>query len=155
GPRAPGWRGGDFLSPQLGVMAGAWGSGGAIKQHMLSAAPLDQQSRRNIRAVHYSGTTPFVVGDGGLALVCTDPTGARWDSLAAQLPAAAQWCDFHAISFANDNGWIAGRPGSVVLHTSDKGKTWQTQRTGQTLPLNGLFFLDAKRGWAVGELGTI
>src|SRR4051812_9265878 len=26
---------------------------------------------------------------------------------------------------------------------------------GQTLPLNAVYFLDARHGWAVGELGTI
>ena len=29
------------------------------------------------------------------------------------------------------------------------------QYTGQTLPLNGVFFLDERTGWAVGELGVI
>src|SRR5207237_108591 len=51
--------------------------------------------------------------------------------------------------------WVAGRPGSVVLHSADYGKTWECFPTGQTVPIHGLTFLDPKTGWAVGELGTV
>src|SRR5262249_15185738 len=48
-----------------------------------------------------------------------------------------------------------GRPGSIVLHSGDQGRTWEIQKTGQPLPIHGLHFVDSKRGWAVGALGTI
>src|SRR5262249_41911804 len=54
-----------------------------------------------------------------------------------------------------EHAWIAGRPGSFVLTTKDAGASWKSQPTGQTTPLNGVFFLDESRGWAVGDLGTI
>jgi tetratricopeptide (TPR) repeat protein len=41
------------------------------------------------------------------------------------------------------------------LHSRDQGETWDFLPTHQPLPLNGVFFRDEKRGWAVGELGTI
>ncbi len=154
GPRCPGWRAADFLSSQLGTLAGAWGSlavfrGGAV-------ALGSGLNERTIRAVQYCGTTPFAVGDGGLALINKSPGETRWTPLGVGMPAELQmsW-DFHTLGFAGDHGWIAGRPGSVVLHTPDKGQTWEVQKTGQTLPLHGLCFVNAKRGWAVGELGTI
>ena len=42
-----------------------------------------------------------------------------------------------------------------MLASDDQGETWQLQRTGQNLPLHGIYFFDAKRGWAVGDGGTI
>src|SRR5262249_31364785 len=51
--------------------------------------------------------------------------------------------------------WVVGRPGSVVVHSADNGSSWKMHKTGQPLPLNGVFFRNDKVGWAVGELGTI
>ena len=48
-----------------------------------------------------------------------------------------------------------GRPGSVVFHSADYGVSWEIYKTGQPMPLHAVFFLDEKRGWAAGELGTI
>ena len=47
------------------------------------------------------------------------------------------------------SGWAVGDRG-VVWHTADGGQTWQLQSSGVTCPLHSVFFLDAKRGWAVG-----
>ena len=33
--------------------------------------------------------------------------------------------------------------------------TWEMFKTGQPLPLHAIYFLDEKRGWAAGEMGTI
>src|SRR5205823_1119701 len=68
--------------------------------------------------------------------------------------ARASW-DFHAVHGAGDHVWAVGRPGSTVLHSADGGQSWELQATKQPLPLNGVFFVDEKNGWAVGELGTI
>src|SRR4029079_1443839 len=51
--------------------------------------------------------------------------------------------------------WAIGRPGSVVFHSADHGMTWEMFKTGQSLPLHAIQFLDEKRGWAAGEMGTI
>ncbi|HYV37813.1 MAG TPA: hypothetical protein VE988_19160, partial [Gemmataceae bacterium] len=66
----------------------------------------------------------------------------------------ANW-DFHAVSCVGDKVWIVGRPGSAVFCSEDKGKNWQINKTGQNVPLNAVHFFDEKRGWTVGELGTI
>ena len=42
-----------------------------------------------------------------------------------------------------------------MLHSADDGAHWEAQRTGQPLPLDGVFFADELHGWAVGELGSI
>src|SRR5205807_5435934 len=59
------------------------------------------------------------------------------------------------VALIDQNVWVTGRPGSVVFHSPDLGKTWEAQPTGQSLPLHALHFYDAQNGWAVGELGTI
>jgi hypothetical protein len=64
-------------------------------------------------------------------------------------------CDFDAVAVLDQHIWVAGRPGSVVFHSADFGLTWEMQSTRQTLPLHALHFVDARTGWAVGDLGTI
>jgi photosystem II stability/assembly factor-like uncharacterized protein len=43
----------------------------------------------------------------------------------------------------------------TLIATTDGGRTWKAQKTGTTQAIEGIFFLDAKHGWAVGWAGTI
>jgi photosystem II stability/assembly factor-like uncharacterized protein len=55
-------------------------------------------------------------------------------------------------------GFAVGWNGTVgvVLHTSDGGETWGAPQTvSSQYRLRGVFFLDARRGWVVGDNGTI
>src|SRR5439155_17907181 len=63
--------------------------------------------------------------------------------------------DFHALHCLDDHIWVVGRPGSAILYSPDQGSSWTVLPTGQVLPLNGVFFVNARRGWAVGEFGSI
>ena len=63
--------------------------------------------------------------------------------------------DFNAVAVAGTHVWAVGRPGTVVFHSPDEGQTWEIQQTRQPLPLHAVHFLDDKRGWACGDLGTI
>jgi hypothetical protein len=45
--------------------------------------------------------------------------------------------------------------GATVLRTDDGGLTWEIQAAHTGAPLNDVFFVDALRGWAVGQGGTI
>jgi len=45
--------------------------------------------------------------------------------------------------------------GGMVLRTDDAGLTWQAQSSRTQSRLNDVFFVDALRGWAVGQAGTI
>jgi hypothetical protein len=51
--------------------------------------------------------------------------------------------------------WMAGNPGTHVLHLGDFGRSWNLCATGQALPIHALSFVDARHGWAVGAFGTI
>jgi len=53
-------------------------------------------------------------------------------------------------------GFAVGLNGAgVVLHTSDGGEAWTPQAVHSQFRLRGVFFLDARRGWVVGDNGTI
>lgn len=97
--------------------------------------------------------TAIVVGDRG---TCYGFEQQEWQNWRDRLPAGtAVQFDFRAVATADDHIWIAGAPGTTVLHSPDRGIHWLVQRTQQALPLNGLHFVDSSHGWAVGELGLI
>jgi photosystem II stability/assembly factor-like uncharacterized protein len=55
-----------------------------------------------------------------------------------------------ALSFTSQStGWAVGDRG-VIWHTDGGGATWQQQLSPVSCSLNGVFFVDAHRGWAVG-----
>jgi hypothetical protein len=117
---------------------------------------MDDLHGRSFHALQLRGSGAVAVGDGGLVMVSSGSRGTAWGAPDLQLPVEvlAPW-DFHAVHGAGANIWAVGRPGSSALHSGDGGKTWETVRTGQTMPLHGIFFTDARHGWAVGEMGTI
>ncbi len=114
------------------------------------------------------GSSCWLVGDGA-TLRHRREANTPWQSHQAQIPPAfrpdpmpgeprrvtALTPDFHAVAHWQDHVWVAGAPGSFVLHSADGGRTWDVQRTGQTVPLSDLCFVDEQHGWAVGALGTI
>lgn len=51
--------------------------------------------------------------------------------------------------------WAVGSPGCVILHSPDGGQTWNSHQTGLLESLRATYFLDADRGWAVGDCGKI
>jgi len=52
------------------------------------------------------------------------------------------------------HGWVVGNEG-VILHTTDKGETWEAQDSGVTDILYGVSFVDENEGWVVGDSGTV
>ncbi|MEX1058560.1 MAG: hypothetical protein WED11_12570, partial [Natronospirillum sp.] len=50
------------------------------------------------------------------------------------------------------HGWIAG--GNTLVHTQDGGDSWETQRSGGTMVIKDVFFLNRAVGWYVGEVST-
>jgi photosystem II stability/assembly factor-like uncharacterized protein/tetratricopeptide (TPR) repeat protein len=156
GPRCPPWLGADFSDSKTGALVGTWSRMARWSNGTLGAADVDSLLGRSVCAVRALDTHGIAVGQGGLVLVSNSNGGQAWGVSDLKLPAEAVSClDFHAVACQSDHIWMAGRPGSLVMHSADRGKTWHPQWTGQTMPLHGLFFRDAKTGWAVGELGTI
>jgi tetratricopeptide (TPR) repeat protein len=155
GPRCPAWLAGAF-GPDGAALAGAWNHLVTVRQQRVAIKNVDPLGGRSIRGMTLQGQQALAVGQGGLVLVSAKG-GSEWGYVETLKlsPDVLAALDFHAVCAAGKQYWIVGRPGSVVLHSPDQGARWELQRTGQPLPLNAVFFLDDKHGWAVGELGTI
>jgi photosystem II stability/assembly factor-like uncharacterized protein len=155
GQRAPSWRAGDF-NAEGGALAGAWNRLATVRRAQVHAVDQDTLGGRNLCGLHLRGSGGVAVGQGGLVLLSSKSRGSSWDYADLKLPphVQASW-DFHAVAGTGAHIWAVGRPGSAALHSPDGGKTWQMVRTNQPMPLHGLFFRDEKKGWAVGEFGTV
>jgi photosystem II stability/assembly factor-like uncharacterized protein len=154
GPRAPSWRAGDF-NQEGGALAGAWNRLATVRRGQVFVVDMDSLGGRSLCGLQLRGDGGVAVGQGGLVLLSRRSRGSSWYYAETGLPAEVRASmDFHAVSGTGKDIWAVGRPGSVALHSPDGGKSWKLVRTGQNMPLHGLFF-SKERGWAVGELGTV
>jgi photosystem II stability/assembly factor-like uncharacterized protein/tetratricopeptide (TPR) repeat protein len=156
GPRCPSWLAADFNEEAGGALAGAWNRLATVRRDRVHMADVDTLGGRNLRGLYLAGKRGVAVGQGGLVLLSDSTGGSSWRFADPGLPAEVRevW-DFHAVHGAGRHLWAVGRPGSVVLHSRDQGEHWEVQRTGQTLPLNSVYFRDEQHGWAVGEFGLV
>jgi photosystem II stability/assembly factor-like uncharacterized protein len=156
GRRGTTWLGADFSDAQTGALAGAWDRLAAFHRDALAGVDQDTLGGRALGGLQLGSRLGVVVGQGAFVQVSTDAGRMKWDLADLKLSREMRsgW-DFHAVALAGNHVWIAGRPGSVLLHSPNGGGTWDVVKTKQPLPLNGVFFADDKQGWAVGELGAI
>jgi len=157
GPRCPSWLAADFhQDAQHGALAGSWSRLATLRQGNLGAADVEELGGRSVQGLQLLGKQAVAVGQGGLVLVSSSSAGVRWGFADLKLPAAVKAClDFQSVTSRGDHVWVVGRPGSVVMHSPDRGQSWTLHKTGQPLPLHGVYFLNEQRGWAVGQFGTV
>src|SRR5262245_37627819 len=156
GTRNPAWLCGDFTDMETGVLAGAWNRLAPVRDGMMGVADVDSLAGRNVKGLKLNGDRAVAVGQGGLVMVSQNTAGVKWGFPDLKLPQAVRAAiDFHAVAVRGSHVWAVGRPGSGVFHSADSGMTWEILKTGQPLPLHAVCFLDEKRGWACGEMGTI
>ncbi|HTN74386.1 MAG TPA: YCF48-related protein [Pirellulaceae bacterium] len=150
-----GWNGG-ALADQHGILVGPEGQVATLKGTTLQPAERPAIGPRPVRRVAMADErTAWLAGDGGLVLT-SQTRGVCWQLPRGNIPSLLiEQVDFRALAVRGSHCWVAGAPGSIVLHTGDGGATWETFRTEQTAPLRALHFIDDTRGWAVGALGTI
>ena len=94
-----------------------------------------------------AGSRVVAVGDHGVVLLSDD--GGQQFRQAKQVPVDST---LTSVSFVDaKEGWAVGHWGAI-LHTSDGGETWRTQRlaTQEDRPLFSVHFFDARVGVAVG-----
>lgn len=155
GPRAPSWRAGDFTA-EGGALAGAWNRLATVRRGRVHSLDMDSLGGRTLGGLQLRGEDAVAVGQGGLVLLSKQSRGSSWHYADLKLPREViEALDLHAVSGVGQHIWAVGRPGSLALHSPDAGRTWQAVPTGQPMPLHGVFFRDDRKGWAVGELGTI
>ncbi len=158
GKRGTTWLAADFSDAKTGALAGAWDSLAMFRRDAVAFADDDRLrgQGRAVSGVRLAGKLGVAVGQGGLVLINDDVGQRDWALADLNLPAEvrAGW-DFHGVALAGNHIWVVGRPGSVLLHSGNRGGSWEVVKTKQPLPLNGTFFADDKQGWAVGEFGAI
>ena len=118
-------------------------------------------SVRRSDLIRFLGATVML----GALLGCTDvsepgPAGmlpAAEGSLTAQVGTwqlqapLATGEDVHGVDrISLADAWAVG-DGGLILHSADGGVTWTRQTSGTTEQLDAVRFLDASRGWAVGN----
>ncbi len=149
------WLAGDFIDRDTGAVAGRSSGLAAIRRRGIEPLAADYGLRGLTRMKLIAPAGGWLVGDGGLVLQTHD-LGKSWQTADADVPSAVRnHFDFAALAVQGRHCWIAGTPGTRVLHTADAGRSWSLGVTGQNLPIRGLAFVDERIGWAVGELGTI
>ncbi len=156
GARSASWLAAAFADNGEGALAGAWNRLATVRKERVFQVNMDTLGGRSLRDVQLRGDDGLAVGQGGLLLRSERTRGSTWKYVTLDVAENVRrvW-DFHAVHGVGNHYWVVGRPGSVALHSVDRGQSWQVVRTGQQLPLNGIFFIDEQHGWAVGELGLI
>lgn len=93
----------------------------------------------------------FVVGDRGHVLISED-NGATW--VQARVPARSMLNAVTAVD--GKRAWAVGHD-SVILHTSDGGKTWERQHWApeKACPFFDVWFENANHGFAVGAYAYV
>lgn len=101
----------------------------------------------------------------GNAIFRTEDNGTRWSEARRFAPAefAGATVEFYCIRFSSKKkGWVVGSISrkdsvidSILIYTDDAGETWQRKRTPSNAELIHVDFDNDKRGWIVGDGGTI
>lgn len=150
------WSDGDFITAAEGALVDGRGSAAVVRRKGIVPAKTDQVDWRGIAKVRLAPSGfGAAVGDGGLVMT-TEDGGITWRTPVGDATLEkAKGFDFSALAVRGERIWIAGKPGTRVFLSEDGGKSWTTQATGATAPLRSFFFVDDRRGWAVGDWGTI
>ena len=156
GPKTSGWRAGDFLDPHTGALAGRSGTAAVVRRGGIEPVRTPPFGLRGLAGLTLVRPTfGWLIGDGALVMM-TGEGGTSWQTPPGELPDGLdRLFDFAALKVRGPKCWIAGEPGSRVLHTADAGRSWTMSATGQNLPIHALEFVDDRHGWAVGALGSI
>jgi len=62
--------------------------------------------------------------------------------------------NFYSVHIIDDRAWIVGYYGAI-LHTPDRGQTWQIQQSPVRSALFSVRFANRDKGWIAGSYGTI
>ena len=140
GGRVAAWNAVDGKSLADCALVGVNGSMGLVRDNSVALADVEALGGRSVRAVKIEGKIGFAVGQGGL-IMASNSAGSKWGFPDLKLPeGVAQNCDFSALAWVGKHVFVAGRPGSMILHSDDLGRSWKLEKTGQPLPIEGLFF---------------
>ena len=94
-------------------------------------------------------SSDYVIAVGERGHILTSADGVSFTQ--QQVPTTAT---LTAVKVINDDAWAVGHD-ATILHSADKGKTWQVQMSAPDLekPFLDVLFFDNKQGIAVGAYG--
>lgn len=150
------WHAAAFFNNQAGLLVGDQGRQAVLSEGKLlpGGGNIGGLQAYHDVAVRADGNC-WMIGDGGLVLKSTD-YGVTWAPPAEGFAKELQnVTDFNCVDTQGSDIWITGSPGSVVWHSSDEGKTWEKQLTGNSAPLKSICFRDSEHGIAAGIFGRI
>ena len=154
--QSKGWVHGSFQSASQGALLDRRGNLFEISNTNITAGPrVSDGPQLAFRLLELPNGRRIACGNQGLVSI-GDGTPSVWQPISKppeNLPLTE--FDWHAVDVVGNRIWIAGAPGTRILHSADSGSTWQVFDTGQTLPIHSIDFVDETHGWAVGGLGTI
>jgi photosystem II stability/assembly factor-like uncharacterized protein len=128
-----------------GIILGTRDSGVTwnIVQPAVSVQALNAVWRTSVRqavAVGDLGSAPRTFASGDSAVWVVNTVGSS---------------NLYGVSFPNETVGYAVGSGGAVWKSGDSGATWDPQSPNTSSQLNDVFFIDANRGWAVGQSGVI
>lgn len=146
GPKGQSWRSADLPNATTGVLAGR--TGVAViengRPRLLGPAPFRVGTARSMGEAVVAWGSAESGGPGRIAL----RAGSGWKESVIEP-------EIRGLATAGTVAVGVGRPGSIVARSTDQGATWTAGSSPVRASLNAVHMLNDKRGWAVGELGTI
>jgi photosystem II stability/assembly factor-like uncharacterized protein len=101
----------------------------------------------------------------GNTIFVTRDDGTRWEQSRSFLPSEFDGADveLYSVRFSSKKrGWVVGSVSkrdrvidSILVYTEDAGQTWRRQRAPSRLELIHIDFVNDRKGWIVGDGGTI
>ncbi len=156
GPKSGSWYSAALTGKGSGFLAGSNNSISTLVNFKHQGNEASELTNRSLKSAHTTLKSTFLVGLGSQILASDSQTGATWTTLNTGLSSELANCiDFHSIHGTADHLWVAGKPGSILFHSPDAGKTWEIVKTNNKSTLNSIFFTDPNNGWTAGEYGTI
>ena len=154
GGSAAGWTSGDFFDPHTGILAGRNAATATIRQGDLEAGRAAGLDLQTLPATAFARPTyAWLVGDGGACGV--RPGRSLAGAVAGLSPRPGRNDRLRGLGRPRPAVPDGRLPGSRVLHSPDGGRNWSVFPTPTRLPLSAMTFVDDRRGWAVGAMGTI
>ncbi|MEC7501432.1 MAG: YCF48-related protein [Planctomycetota bacterium] len=148
------WECGDFESLTAGHLVGKNGFG-AMRTDRVDKQDIEMSNPASNNWIGIRRADAQV----GYALACsgdlyfTHQNGRRWEFRSKV--ALPDGFSPEALEAHGRHLWICGSPGNLILYSGDGGMHWETQSTGQSLPLRAVHFASPEQGWAAGAMGTI
>ena len=150
------WRTAAFSTDGQGVVAGGSLRSGTVSETAVLDGDKSLRTRKAWWGAAIGGQrSAWLVGDAA-AVLFRPSNRTAWQTPETPLPVGlASTTNFRAVTALGQQAWVCGEPGSTIWHTTDGGRHWERQATGQTLPLYAISVNSGGLGFAVGALGVV